>query len=448
MFGKLKLVMFAIMMFGISGLDSPIAAAQKSECATIVLDNNQNQVVQSAKADVLLSSNQEAPVQVAVEDGINFGVWYPYESNAGVPPIPSFTARGINITFIQGDLDDGEIAKYDVIFIGRAGAIGQFPSGAGTLDIDALISFVNNGGGLIGESNATIFDSDYWRSVPWSSRLSVVQGISGDQDGYDYAECNLPVSINNPTHPIAHGVASSFILNGCYANKNSARLDNSKNQAAVLVGTSNQSSIVATDFGNGCSVYFPSAVGFGGMDWSANPDYETLFLNAVEYASTCGNQPPIANAAGQNQPAVQGEKVCFDGSGSSDADNDPLTYSWAFTAWPAGSTAELDNPTSDKPCFTADLPGTYKVSLIVNDGNVDSAPSTAEAVVISYHEAINQLCPCGGPKGTADKWKNHGQYVSCVSKSAESFLEAGRITEAEKDAICSDAGQSGCGAKK
>jgi hypothetical protein len=171
-----------------------------------------------------------------------------------------------------------------------------------------------------------------------------------------------------------------------------------------------------------------------------------LFSYALSPAATC-NQPPVADA-GPNQSAIQREEVCFDGTGSSDADNDPLTYSWTLTSWPAGSAVALDNPTADKPCLTTDLPGTYSVSLIVNDGTVDSAPSTAEAAVISYQEAINQLCPCSGPKGTSGKWKNHGGYVSCVSHSAEHFLEIGLITQAEKDAVCSEAGRSSCGGKK
>ncbi len=62
--------------------------------------------------------------------------------------------------------------------------------------------------------------------------------------------------------------------------------------------------------------------------------------------------------------------------------------------------------------------------------------------------SIDQLCPCDGPRGTISAWKNHGQYVSCVAKSAESFLAAGLITQAEKDAVCSEAGQSVCGGKK
>jgi YVTN family beta-propeller protein len=59
--------------------------------------------------------------------------------------------------------------------------------------------------------------------------------------------------------------------------------------------------------------------------------------------------------------------------------------------------------------------------------------------------SIAQLCPCAGPRGTTQPWKNHGQYVSCVTKTAQSFAQAGLITAAEKSAITSAAAQSSCG---
>ena len=62
--------------------------------------------------------------------------------------------------------------------------------------------------------------------------------------------------------------------------------------------------------------------------------------------------------------------------------------------------------------------------------------------------SLSQLCPCEGPIGTSVSWRNQGKYVSCVAKSAESFVELGLITEAEKDAIVSSAAQSSCGDKK
>ncbi len=101
------------------------------------------------------------------------------------------------------------------------------------------------------------------------------------------------------------------------------------------------------------------------------------------------NNLPIADA-GEDQAVALGD-VCLDGSASFDADGDPLTYLWELTEAPTSSTAELDDPISETPCFTADLPGSYKVSLVVNDGEEDSAPSIVEVtaeVITSPSEAI------------------------------------------------------------
>ena len=83
------------------------------------------------------------------------------------------------------------------------------------------------------------------------------------------------------------------------------------------------------------------------------------------------NADPIANA-GVNQNVTVNSIVTLDGSNSSDANRDPLTYRWAMMSSPTGFTGTLVNPTSAKPTFTATLAGTYVISLIVNDGRVDS----------------------------------------------------------------------------
>ena len=95
---------------------------------------------------------------------------------------------------------------------------------------------------------------------------------------------------------------------------------------------------------------------------------------------TGANSPPIANA-GANQTGYVGTSVTLDGSGSSDPDGDPITYRWSFSWVPAGSAAVLANAHGAKPSFTPDLPGSYGVSLTVNDGFVDSQASTAIVTV-------------------------------------------------------------------
>jgi len=77
----------------------------------------------------------------------------------------------------------------------------------------------------------------------------------------------------------------------------------------------------------------------------------------------------------------------------------------------------------------------------------DQCPNTpAGAVVDADGCSIAQLAPCAGPS-SGETWKNHGQYVSAVAKTAESFLAAGLITKAEKDEIMKAAAQSNCGRK-
>jgi len=84
---------------------------------------------------------------------------------------------------------------------------------------------------------------------------------------------------------------------------------------------------------------------------------------------------PVANP-GPNQNVQVGATVTLNGSASSDADNDPLTYAWSFTSRPAGSNATLTNANTVSANFVADVAGTYIVQLIVNDGFGNGPPAT------------------------------------------------------------------------
>jgi RHS repeat-associated protein len=83
------------------------------------------------------------------------------------------------------------------------------------------------------------------------------------------------------------------------------------------------------------------------------------------------NAPPEA-VAGADQTVVTGGLAQLDGSGSYDADADPLSYSWSMVSRPAGSAAALSNAFVVDPSFVVDLAGDYEISLVVNDGFADS----------------------------------------------------------------------------
>lgn len=108
---------------------------------------------------------------------------------------------------------------------------------------------------------------------------------------------------------------------------------------------------------------------------------DTVILNVV-------NTPPVANA-GPDQAVFVGDNVILDGSASSDADGDLLSYSWSLIQQPAGSTAVLVDTTTATPSIVIDQQGIYIAQLIVNDGIVDSAPDTVVLNVANVRPTAN-----------------------------------------------------------
>jgi hypothetical protein len=100
---------------------------------------------------------------------------------------------------------------------------------------------------------------------------------------------------------------------------------------------------------------------------------------SITVTASKDNLPPVADAGSDRTIAV-GTKVQLDGSKSSDGDGDTLTYKWTLTP-PASSSAKLDSTTAATPSFTADVDGQYAVSLVVNDGTLDSPPAKVTITV-------------------------------------------------------------------
>lgn len=98
-------------------------------------------------------------------------------------------------------------------------------------------------------------------------------------------------------------------------------------------------------------------------------------ISAVTVTASVANAAPVANA-GTNQNVTVPVTVTLDGSASSDANRDALTYLWTLVSKPTSSTAALTSTTSPKPTFSADVAGVYVASLVVNDGALSSPVTT------------------------------------------------------------------------
>ncbi len=111
------------------------------------------------------------------------------------------------------------------------------------------------------------------------------------------------------------------------------------------------------------------------------------------------NRAPVAVISAPTA-AMTGTAVSIDARASSDPDGDALTYRWTLTA-PGGSGASIGAPTAAQTAFTPDVPGSYQLQLVVNDGRVDSAPAThtMTATAPSPIRATLQTPPAGGLVG-------------------------------------------------
>ncbi|WP_299495428.1 REJ domain-containing protein [uncultured Shewanella sp.] len=99
------------------------------------------------------------------------------------------------------------------------------------------------------------------------------------------------------------------------------------------------------------------------------------------------NTIPVADA-GTDLRVDLGTNIVLDGSGSFDADGDPLHYTWSMVSRPSGSTAQLVNNTTRNPNFLPDVDGDFIIQLVVSDTKSTSLPDT-----IIIHDTKKNLQP-------------------------------------------------------
>lgn len=137
-------------------------------------------------------------------------------------------------------------------------------------------------------------------------------------------------------------------------------------------------------------------------------------LPGVYIHAAVPNTSPVANA-GPAQTVLTGASVTLDGSASRDPEGWSVQYKWTFISVPPGSTAVFNIAEAQKPRFTANVPGTYIASLVVNDGNHGS-PAVTVTIEVDPRPAYTKLDAAGLPLAdSATSW-------SCVRDNASELV--------------------------
>ena len=138
---------------------------------------------------------------------------------------------------------------------------------------------------------------------------------------------------------------------------------------AILVSAPSSGTLDPTLAADGSFTYTPNAHFNGSDSFSYKGNNGTLDSNVASVNITVDpiNDAPVADPNGPYTATVN-VPVTLDGSGSSDIDGDALTYAWDF--------GDTNLGTGVMPSHTYTATGTYTVSLVVNDGTVDSAATT------------------------------------------------------------------------
>ncbi len=92
-----------------------------------------------------------------------------------------------------------------------------------------------------------------------------------------------------------------------------------------------------------------------------------IFLSCSSEDDLPGSAP-VANAGQDEEVPICVGTIVLDGSQSSDADSDTLSYAWTITSAPSGSSATLNNDDEARASITPDVVGTYEITLSVSDG--------------------------------------------------------------------------------
>lgn len=114
--------------------------------------------------------------------------------------------------------------------------------------------------------------------------------------------------------------------------------------------------------------------------------------NTINTNSTPDNEKPQPDA-GTGRSVLTGEIVVLSAAGSTDPDNDPVSFSWTQIAGPE---VELNKADQSEPSFLPVQPGTYVFRVTVSDGKVTAF---ADVQIIVLAPPVPQVTLAGSWNG-------------------------------------------------
>ena len=137
------------------------------------------------------------------------------------------------------------------------------------------------------------------------------------------------------------------------------------------------------------------------------------------------NAQPAANAGADQGPIDSGQTVTLDGTGSTDPNNDALSYTWAQIAGPA---VTLTNANTATPSFVAPLVTAltdFEFELVVSDGLLTSAPDVVRVSV----QAVGTVTLVQNVRG-ADRVFTFSSSASALNGSVTTLNGVGQLAAA------------------
>lgn len=256
---------------------------------------------------------------------------------------------------------------------------------AGTIDTTGIANFITTplvaatqGSPTSGDAQDKLLDALKLK-LTTAQLGTVTTALAGNQTADAIKQTVISLTTVPTTPPVANAGAAQSVVAGA-----TITLDASTSSAAAGKTLTYAWTLASKPVGSAATLTAPTTAKPTFVADVAGAYVASVIVNdgttassaaAVTVTASVANAAPVANA-GLAQNVVAGSLVTLDGSASSDANGDTLTYAWTLTSKPAGSTAALSSATSAKPTLTADAAGTYVATLTVNDGKVNSAATT------------------------------------------------------------------------